>query len=76
MKTLFDSTRLNGLSLTNRFVRSATQEFMANKHGGVTERLLETYSCGIVLTFSSELLSIYKHFDDPQKYYRGIIGLS
>ena len=42
MKTLFESTKINGMELANRFVRSATWEGMAAENGAVTPRLIDT----------------------------------
>ncbi|HKL01221.1 MAG TPA: NADH:flavin oxidoreductase [Desulfotignum sp.] len=42
MGDLFDSTQINGMTLANRFVRSATWEGMAGDDGTVTSRLTET----------------------------------
>ena len=42
MSDLFDTTTINGLSLANRFVRSATWEGLAGDDGSVTPRLCET----------------------------------
>lgn len=39
MNRLFETTELNGLKVTNRFVRSATYEAMAEPDGGVTDQL-------------------------------------
>jgi 2,4-dienoyl-CoA reductase-like NADH-dependent reductase (Old Yellow Enzyme family) len=41
MKNLFDKTEINGLKLSNRFVRSATWEGMAASDGQVTPRLTD-----------------------------------
>jgi 2,4-dienoyl-CoA reductase-like NADH-dependent reductase (Old Yellow Enzyme family) len=41
MTRLFESTLINGMSLPNRFVRSATWEGLADKKGFVTPRLTE-----------------------------------
>jgi 2,4-dienoyl-CoA reductase-like NADH-dependent reductase (Old Yellow Enzyme family) len=41
MPELFESTNINGMSLANRFVRSATWEGLADKEGAVTPRLIE-----------------------------------
>jgi 2,4-dienoyl-CoA reductase-like NADH-dependent reductase (Old Yellow Enzyme family) len=42
MRRLFETTSINGLTLPNRFVRSATWEGMASADGAVTPRLIET----------------------------------
>ena len=41
MNKLFEVSRINGMQLSNRFVRSATWEGMASEDGGVTGRLTE-----------------------------------
>jgi 2,4-dienoyl-CoA reductase-like NADH-dependent reductase (Old Yellow Enzyme family) len=41
MAELFEGTTINGMNLKNRFVRSATWEGLADKHGAVTHRLTE-----------------------------------
>jgi 2,4-dienoyl-CoA reductase-like NADH-dependent reductase (Old Yellow Enzyme family) len=41
MTKLFERTSINGMSLSNRFVRSATWEGLADKDGSVTPRLIE-----------------------------------
>lgn len=43
MKTLFDQTQFSGLSLKNRFVRSATNDRSADKKGQATEVLIKAY---------------------------------
>jgi 2,4-dienoyl-CoA reductase-like NADH-dependent reductase (Old Yellow Enzyme family) len=40
MSKLFETTKLNGMTLKNRFVRSATAEGMATEDGEVTSRLV------------------------------------
>jgi 2,4-dienoyl-CoA reductase-like NADH-dependent reductase (Old Yellow Enzyme family) len=42
MRTLFESSTINGMQLANRFVRSATWEGLANDDGSVTPKLLHT----------------------------------
>ena len=42
MSKLFESARINGMELSNRFVRSATWEGMAADDGAVTPKLIET----------------------------------
>lgn len=41
MATLFDTTKINGMEMRNRFVRSATYEAMAEPDGRVTDKLLD-----------------------------------
>ena len=41
MRTLFDKTSLNGMSLKNRFVRSATWEGLATTEGKTSQKLIE-----------------------------------
>jgi 2,4-dienoyl-CoA reductase-like NADH-dependent reductase (Old Yellow Enzyme family) len=41
MSKLFESTQINGMALSNRFVRSATWEGMAAEDGGCTPQLLD-----------------------------------
>ena len=41
MNTLFESTRINTLTLANRFIRSATWAGMADDDGNYTPQLLE-----------------------------------
>ena len=43
MPTLFDPITLNGLTIGNRFVRSATGESMAPDDGSVTDEIIEIY---------------------------------
>jgi len=42
MSKLFESSEINGIELSNRFVRSATWEGMATDDGAVTPKLIET----------------------------------
>jgi 2,4-dienoyl-CoA reductase-like NADH-dependent reductase (Old Yellow Enzyme family) len=42
MNILFESTEMNGMKLSNRFVRSATWEGMAAEDGAVTPKLIQT----------------------------------
>ncbi len=43
MKKLFEKTTINGMTLANRFVRSATWEGMCDKDGRPTARLVSCY---------------------------------
>jgi 2,4-dienoyl-CoA reductase-like NADH-dependent reductase (Old Yellow Enzyme family) len=43
MATLFEKTRLNGMELSNRSVRSATWEGLADPAGYPTDRLIQVY---------------------------------
>lgn len=42
MSKLFETTEINGMKLSNRFVRSATHEGMAGDDGAVTQKLTQT----------------------------------
>ncbi|MDD4749008.1 MAG: NADH:flavin oxidoreductase [Methanosarcinaceae archaeon] len=59
---IFDPIQICGLKLQNRFVRSATQEFMAKADGTPTERLGELYEnlasnkVGLIITGYSYVL--------------------
>jgi 2,4-dienoyl-CoA reductase-like NADH-dependent reductase (Old Yellow Enzyme family) len=56
MKTLFDTTSINGMELRNRFVRSATWEGMCDERGRPGPKLAECYrqlakgSVGLIIT--------------------------
>ena len=43
MKSLFDQTELSGLTLKNRFIRSATYDGLADGHGHMTEAQFQMY---------------------------------
>ena len=43
MKSIFDSTTINGMELANRLVRSATWEGLGDPDGAVNERVVEVY---------------------------------
>lgn len=43
MKSLFDQTRLAGMNLKNRFIRSATHDGLADKQGHLTPELFQVY---------------------------------
>jgi 2,4-dienoyl-CoA reductase-like NADH-dependent reductase (Old Yellow Enzyme family) len=57
MSKLFETSCINGMTLSNRFVRSATWEGMATVDGAVTSRLIETMTAlargGVGLIISS-----------------------
>lgn len=62
MKTLFDTTKLGGLTLENRLIRSATYDAMADPLGGVTDRQYEIYArladggLGLIITGNTAVL--------------------
>lgn len=43
MKTLFDQTQFAGMTLKNRFIRSATYDGLADERGHMTEELFQVY---------------------------------
>ena len=43
MATLFDKTTINGMTLQNRLVRSATWEGMCEQNGRPTEKVVNWY---------------------------------
>jgi 2,4-dienoyl-CoA reductase-like NADH-dependent reductase (Old Yellow Enzyme family) len=59
MSTLFEISTINGMQLTNRFVRSATWEGMAAEDGAVTPKLIDTMTAlaagGVGLIISSHV---------------------
>jgi 2,4-dienoyl-CoA reductase-like NADH-dependent reductase (Old Yellow Enzyme family) len=58
MSALFEETRLNGMALANRFVRSATWEGMAGDDGSVTPGLVD---CMVALARGGVGLIITSH---------------
>jgi len=58
MSKLFEAMEINGMKLTNRFVRSATWEGMAADDGAVTSRLID---CMVNLTEGGVGLIISSH---------------
>ena len=58
MTNLFEETRLNGMALANRFVRSATWEGMAGDDGSATPRLMD---CMVALARGGVGLIISSH---------------
>ena len=67
MEPLFDPSRINGLTLKNRFVRSATWEGMAAEDGSVTAPLIDLYRAladggvGLIITGHSYVHPSGKH---------------
>jgi len=57
MSKLFETSEINGMKLSNRFVRSATWEGMAAEDGGCTPKLIDTMAAlaqgGVGLIISS-----------------------
>ena len=67
MEPLFEPGRINGLTLKNRFVRSATWEGMAAEDGSVTAPLIDLYTLladggvGLIITGHSYVHPSGKH---------------
>ena len=74
MAMIFESTNLAGLELTNRLVRSATWEGLADPDGGVTPELIQIHEDladgGVGLIISS-----YLYVDPVGKQSLGQIGV-
>lgn len=74
-RTLFDSSRINKVTLANRFVRSATWEGMADNDGKVTPQLIDYYrhlaKGGVGL-----IISGYSYVRDDGKQLPGKMGIS
>lgn len=74
MNSLFDITKINNMSLKNRFVRSATYEGMADKYGHLTDKLFDLYKklseggVGLIIT---SYTTIFKN-DKPAPKILGI----
>lgn len=73
--TLFDSTKINQVTLANRFVRSATWEGMCDNDGKVTPQLVDYYRVlargGVGL-----IISGYTYIRDDGKQLPGKMGIS
>lgn len=69
MKSLFDKTNLNGLSLKNRLTRSATGENLATAAGHIPEDLFNIYKelaeggVGLIITSFTSVAPV-DHFND------------
>ncbi len=74
MKTLFDETRINGMVLKNRLIRSAIWENMADEEGRPAKKLLEFYretargGVGTIITGCTFVMP-----DD--QFYPGMMGM-
>lgn len=74
MKSLFDKTKLAGMRLKNRFVRSATYEGFADEKGHMTEKLFQVYedlAKGGVGTIITGLTFVR----DQEQVYPGQMGI-
>ncbi len=75
MKKLFDQTEINGLTLKNRLVRSATWEGMCDDDGRPTGKLIDYYrdlaAGGVGL-----LISGYTYVSPEGKQLKGKMGIS
>ena len=72
MSNLFESTRIGILELRNRFVRSATQDWLAEKDGRVSEAQLALYDelaaggVGLIITAHSAVSLPHGRAGNPQ----------
>ncbi|AKG37065.1 NADH:flavin oxidoreductase [Paenibacillus durus] len=73
MKTLFDETRINGIQLKNRLIRSATHEGLADKSGHLTDEVIKVYQdlaeggVGLIITGVA-------YITEDSKYLHGMMG--
>lgn len=74
MKSLFDQTKLAGMKLKNRFIRSATYDGCADESGHLTEELFQVYenlAKGGVGTIITGLTYVSDH-EEPMPRQMGI----
>ena len=74
MKSLFDSTMLSGISMKNRFIRSATWLRLADEKGHLTERLFDALKNvakgGVALLFTG-----YAFVTEHEQPNPGMLGV-
>ncbi len=75
MKTLFDKTIIKNMELKNRFIRSATQELMAEEDGHLNGRLYELYEnlakggVGLIITSGAYITADSKSMPGQIGFY-------
>lgn len=74
MKSLFDQTHLAGMTLKNRFVRSATFDGVADKRGHVTEKLLQVYE-KLAQGGAGMIITGLTYVTDKEQPYPGQMGI-
>ncbi|MFX0209414.1 MAG: NADH:flavin oxidoreductase [Candidatus Hodarchaeota archaeon] len=73
--TLFDTGFINSLKLRNRFIRSATAEFVANKDGTVTNEYFRIYS-KLAKSKIGLIIQGHVYILDEGKAHDGMAGIS
>lgn len=74
MKTLFDVTKINGMRLKNRFVRSATWENKATERGHLTPELFALYEV-LAKNEVGMIITGYVNIVPEEKPNPGMMGL-
>jgi 2,4-dienoyl-CoA reductase-like NADH-dependent reductase (Old Yellow Enzyme family) len=74
-KSLFDNVQIGNITLSNRFVRSATWEGMCDKEGNVTQQLVAYYR-GLTLGGIGLIISGYSYVRADGKQLPGQMGIS
>lgn len=75
MKTLFDKTIIKNMELKNRFIRSATQELMAEEDGHLNDKLYELYEnlakggVGLIITSGAYITADSKSMPGQIGFY-------
>ena len=74
MKSLFDQTQLAGMTLKNRFVRSATYDGFADEKGHMTEALFRVYE-NLAKGGVGAIITGLTYVSDREEPYPGQMGI-
>lgn len=75
MRTIYEETTLNGMTLKNRLVRSATWENMADAQGYMTEKLFSVYE-GLARGGVGMIITGYAFVTAEEQPNPGMMGIS